>query len=88
MVHTAEQSAPRKAYKPRDNTKAKTVLAMMQRPEGATIEELMTATDWSRSAVRGFVVGPQFARLGYKGVRRPRDGSVDAYFAEEISTNG
>lgn len=87
MVFTAETSAPRKPYKPRDNTKAKRVLAMMQRPEGATIEELMSETGWKRPAVRGFVVGPQFAKLGYRGVRRPRDGQTDAYFAEEISAD-
>lgn len=87
MVFTAENSAPRKPYKPRDNTKAKRVLALMQRPEGATLEELMSETGWKRSGVRGFVVGPQFAKLGYRGVRRPRDGTTDAYFAEEISAD-
>lgn len=87
MAFTAEQSAPRKAYKPRDNTKAKRVLALLQRPEGATLEEIMSETSWKRSAARGFIVGPQFAKLGYRGVRRPRDGSTDAYFAEEIRTD-
>lgn len=87
MAHTAAKTTPRKPYKPRDNTKTQAALVLMQRPTGATMEDLMNLTGWTRPAVRGFVVGPQFARLGYRGVRRTREDGTDAYFAEKIPSN-
>lgn len=89
MAQTADKATTRKAYTPRDNTKAMAALGLMLRPAGASMEELMVLTGWSRSSIRGFVVGPQFARLGYKGVRKARTGGTgsSAYFAEEIKAD-
>lgn len=52
--------APRKA---REGTKQEKVLAMLRRPEGATVAQIAEATGWAPHTVRGF-----FAGLKKKGI--------------------
>jgi hypothetical protein len=42
-----------KARKTRDNTKQAKVIAMLNRPEGATLDQLVEATGWLKHTVRG-----------------------------------
>ena len=49
-----EPGAPRKA---REGTKQEQVLAMLRRPEGATIAQIAEATGWVPNTVRGFFAG-------------------------------
>jgi hypothetical protein len=58
---TPVKKAVRKPKSDRANKKAE-VIAMMQRAKGATLDEIMKATDWQRHTVRGFV-----SILGSKG---------------------
>jgi hypothetical protein len=46
--------APRK---PREGTKREKVLAMLRRPEGATVAQIAEATGWAPHTVRGFFAG-------------------------------
>jgi hypothetical protein len=46
--------APRK---PREGTKQEAVLAMLRRPEGATVAQIAEATGWAPHTVRGFFAG-------------------------------
>ena len=55
-----DPDAPRK---PREGTKREKVLAMLRRPEGATVAQIAEATGWAAHTVRGF-----FAGLKKKGV--------------------
>ena len=55
-----DPDAPRK---PREGTKQEKVLAMLRRPEGATVAQIAEATGWAAHTVRGF-----FAGLKKKGV--------------------
>ncbi|HYZ32759.1 MAG TPA: DUF3489 domain-containing protein [Crenalkalicoccus sp.] len=57
---TREPGAPRK---PREGTKQEAVLAMLRRPEGATVAQIAEATGWAPHTVRGF-----FAGLKKKGI--------------------
>jgi len=50
----ATTTAPRK---PRTGTKQEAVLAMLRRPEGATVAQIAEATDWASHTVRGFLAG-------------------------------
>jgi|ERR1022692_1128640 hypothetical protein len=58
---TLAKKTARKPKSGRTNKKAE-VIAMMQRAKGATLDEIMKATDWQRHTVRGFV-----SILGSKG---------------------
>ncbi|MBX6376781.1 MAG: DUF3489 domain-containing protein [Acetobacteraceae bacterium] len=49
-----DPAAPRK---PREGTKQEQVLAMLRRPEGATVAQIAEATGWAPHTVRGFFAG-------------------------------
>ena len=49
-----EPGAPRK---PREGTKQEAVLALLRRPEGATVAQIAEATGWAAHTVRGFFAG-------------------------------
>jgi len=49
-----EPGTPRK---PREGTKQEKVMAMLRRPEGATVAQIAEATGWVQNTVRGFFAG-------------------------------
>jgi len=48
----------------RQDSKQSKMIALMQREEGATIEELITATGWQKHSVRGVISGALKKKLG------------------------
>jgi len=44
--------------------KTDTVIALLRRPEGATMDDLMAATSWQRHSVRGALAGAVRKKLG------------------------
>jgi Protein of unknown function (DUF3489) len=79
---TARQSSMRKAEAGkravfREQSKAAQVCALLRRPEGATMGEIITATGWQPHTVRGFI-SPSLRKQGTK-VRTFRRGSEHAY---------
>jgi len=48
---------PGTARKPREGTKQEQVLAMLRRPEGATVARIAEATGWAQHTVRSFSAG-------------------------------
>ena len=55
------------AYEPQLEgvTKQERMLTLLSRPEGASIEEMMQATDWQQHSVRGFLAGTVKKKLGF-----------------------
>jgi hypothetical protein len=50
---TSKDGAP--APKQREGTRKATVIALLQRTGGATLEEIVAATSWQKHSVRGFI---------------------------------
>jgi hypothetical protein len=85
VVPKATQAAaktPAKAEDPRGDhvTKQERMLTLLSQPEGASIQEMMQATNWQQHSVRGFLAGTVKRKLGFSltsfkpgdGVRRYR----------------
>ena len=60
VIETATAVKPRT----RDNSKQAHVIAMLKRPEGATIEQICEATQWQAHTVRGTFAGAFKKKLG------------------------
>ncbi|QTD44371.1 DUF3489 domain-containing protein [Ottowia testudinis] len=63
-VQEAEPGLAKDTTRTRANSKQAQVIAMLQRPEGASIEQIMQATEWQQHTVRGFFAGALKKKLG------------------------
>jgi Protein of unknown function (DUF3489) len=78
----AERVAPAKTLMKADEpkvarvTKQERVFTLLSQSEGASIEELMRATDWQQHSVRGFLAGTVKKKLGFSLTSsKPNDGA-------------
>ncbi len=60
VIEAATDAKPRR----RDNSKQAQVIAMLKRPEGATIPQICEATGWQQHTVRGTFAGAFKKKLG------------------------
>ena len=69
------------AVKPRtrENSKQAQVIAMLKRPEGATIAQIVEATGWQAHTVRGTFAGAFKKKLGLEITSRKEQGSERIY---------
>ncbi|MGA7412224.1 MAG: DUF3489 domain-containing protein [Bryobacteraceae bacterium] len=61
---TTRKGATKAPKPPRESSKTAQVVAMLRRPEGATLSEIMTTMQWQRHTVRGFMAG-SMKKAGY-----------------------
>ena len=61
---TAIEAAQQSKLRTRDNSKQAQVIAMLKRPEGATIAQICEATGWMQHTVRGTFAGAFKKKLG------------------------
>ena len=66
--HAAKTPAPKDTAaaqpKLRARTKQAMLISMLRAPDGATIEEIMTATGWQSHTIRGAIAGALKSKLG------------------------
>ena len=60
-------------------TKIKQCLELLTAPDGATIDELQTATGWQAHSVRGFLAGTVKKKLGLVLDSKKAEGGVRRY---------
>ena len=65
-------------------TKQELVLTLLSRAKGASIDEVMQATNWQQHSVRGFFAGTVKKKLGFNLTSTKREGHDRRY---RIETN-
>ncbi len=75
----SEPDAAPKARTPREGTKQATLIAMLRAPDGATIEEIMAATEWQSHTVRGAMAGALKKKLGLEVTSEKVEGRGRVY---------
>ena len=63
-------------------TKRERVLSLLSRSEGASIAEMMQATDWQQHSVRGFLAGAVKKKLGFSLASTKGDDGLRRYRIE------
>ncbi|MGH8322261.1 MAG: DUF3489 domain-containing protein [Steroidobacteraceae bacterium] len=83
-ARVAAAKTPVKADKPQDErvTKQERVLTLLSQSEGASIEEMMQATDWQQHSVRGFLAGTVKKKLGFSLISSKSNDGVRRYRIE------
>jgi hypothetical protein len=77
---SGKKASPKpKAATARDGSKKATVIAMLNRKDGATLEAIMKATDWQAHSVRGFISGALIKKAGMKVESFKRSDGERAY---------
>lgn len=81
---TKQAKAPKEAKQPKQapETKSARVLALLQRKGGATVQEIMAATEWQPHTVRGFLAGTVRKKLGLTVTSTKADGGKRTYVIE------
>jgi hypothetical protein len=63
-------------------TKQDRLLTLLSNPAGASIDEMMRATNWQQHSVRGFLAGTVKKKLGFNLTSAIAEGEIRRYFIE------
>jgi hypothetical protein len=78
-VQTASAEPSPEPMRRRDGTKQATMIAMLRRPEGATIAQISEATGWQPHTVRGAFAGALKKKLGLEVTSEKVEGGERIY---------
>lgn len=70
---------PRRRSGSRPDSKQARMIAMLKRPEGATIEQIAEAMNWARHTVRGAMAGALKKKLGLTIISEKTEGAARVY---------
>ena len=80
---TKPKAAATKASTPRAESKQAQLIAILKRPDGATIAEVVEALTWQPHTVRGAIAGALKKKLGLKVESEKIDGRGRVYRVAE-----
>lgn len=75
----ARKPVPKSKSAGRADSKQARMIALLRRPEGASLDALMTATGWQRHTVRGAIAGALKKRLKLKVIAEKSEEGVRTY---------
>ena len=81
-LETSPEAAEARALNLEHLTKQDRMLTLLSRREGASVEEMMQATDWQQHSVRGFLAGTLKNKLGFSLTSSKAAGDVRRYRIE------
>ncbi len=70
---------PRRRSGSRPDSKQARMIAMLKRPEGATIEQIAEAMEWARHTCRGAISGALKKKLGLTITSEKTEGAARVY---------
>ena len=74
-TQTQKPKSVKAAQEKKADTKLQIVIDLLKRPEGATVDDIMKATEWQKHTVRGCMSGALKKKQGYEIVsEKPTDG--------------
>ncbi len=82
---TWQDPAKQKPARTRADSKQALVIGLLQRPEGATIAQIMEATGWQQHTVRGTLAGTLKKRLGLTINSTKEAGGQRVYRIESVA---
>ncbi len=85
--HAAKTAATKKLSQ-RAGTKQAMLIAMLQKPEGSTIAEIVEATKWQTHTARGSISGTLKKKLGLQVTAEKVDGRGTVYLLKATSLSG
>ena len=87
IVRRSAPKAGKKAQAPQPKTtKQDQVLALLRRQDGASIDEIVAATDWLPHSARGFLSGAVKKRLGIDVISEKGADGVRRYYVAAVKS--
>jgi hypothetical protein len=87
IVRWSPPKAARKAPTPQNKTtKQEAVLVLLRRQTGASIDEIVAATDWQPHSARGFLSGAVKKRLGIDVISEKGVDGVRRYYVAPLKS--
>ncbi|MBN9348483.1 MAG: DUF3489 domain-containing protein [Devosia sp.] len=87
IVRRSAPKAAKAAHVPQSKTtKQDQVLALLRRQDGASIDEIVAATDWQPHSTRGFLSGAVKKRLGIDVISEKGADGVRRYYVAPVKS--